>query len=103
MVKLLNNKLGVTDVRELAHREERLNYLNREMAIFDYESDKDAWISEGRAEGRAEGLVEGADLNSVDLIKNLMSSSNLSVDAAMDALKIPEEKRAKYRAMVMNK
>ena len=42
-------------------------------------------------------------LNSVDLIKNLMSSSNLSVDAAMDALKIPEEKRAKYRAMVMNK
>ena len=57
----------------------------------------------GLAEGRAEGLVEGADLNSVDLIKNLMSSSNLSVDAAMDALKIPEEKRAKYRAMVMNK
>ena len=42
-------------------------------------------------------------LNSVDLIKNLMSSSNLSVDAAMDALKIPEEKRAKYRAMVTNK
>ena len=99
MVKLLNNKLGVTDVRELAHKEECLNYLNREMAIFDYESDKDAWISEGRAEG----LVEGADLNSVDLIKNLMSSSNLSVDAAMAALKIPEEKRAKYRAMVTNK
>ena len=28
-------------------KKERLNYLNREMAIFDYESDKDAWFSEG--------------------------------------------------------
>ena len=72
-------------------KKERLNYLNREMAIFDYESDKAAWIN------------EGVDTNSVELIKNLMSSSNLSVDAAMDALKIPEEKRAKYRAMVTNK
>ncbi|BAL84792.1 hypothetical protein SELR_pSRC700090 (plasmid) [Selenomonas ruminantium subsp. lactilytica TAM6421] len=116
-----SNKLDPKEMEELAMNEaaiqtaldaatifmqdkkERLNYLNREMAIFDYESDKDAWFSEGRAEGRAEGLVEGADLNSVDLIKNLMSSSNLSVDAAMDALKIPEEKRAKYRAMVTNK
>lgn len=108
-----SNKLDPKEMEELAMNEaaiqtaldattifmqdkkERLNYLNREMAIFDYESDKDAWISEGRA--------EGADLNSVELIKNLMSTSNLSIDEAMAALKIPEEKQVKYRAMVTDK
>ena len=106
-----SNKLNPKEMEELAMNEaaiqtaldasaifmqdkkERLNYLNREMAIFDYESDKDAWFSEGRA--------EGVDTNSVELIKNLMSSSNLNVDAAMDALKIPEDKRAKYQVMVL--
>ena len=37
---------------------ERLDYLNREMAILDYDSDKDAWIDEGKAVGRAEGIAE---------------------------------------------
>jgi len=32
-----------------------------------------------------------------------MSTSNLSIDEAMAALKIPEEKQAKYRAMVTDK
>ena len=31
----------------MQNRQERLDYLNREMAIMDYESDKDAWIAEG--------------------------------------------------------
>ena len=35
----------------MQNRQERLDYLNREMAIMDYESDKDAWIEEGKAEG----------------------------------------------------
>ncbi len=43
----------------MQNRQERLDYLNREMAIMDYESDKDAWIEEGKAEGRAEGMEEG--------------------------------------------
>jgi len=102
-----SNKLDPKEMEELAMNEaaiqtaldaatifmqdkkERLNYLNREMAIFDYESDKAAWIN------------EGVDTNSVELIKNLMSSSNLSVDDAMAALKIPEDRQAKYRAMVL--
>ena len=58
-----SNKLDPKEMEELAMNEtaiqtaldaatifmqdkkERLTYLNREMAIFDYESDKDAWIS----------------------------------------------------------
>ncbi len=38
---------------------ERLAYLNREMAILDYESDKAAWMEEGRNAGRVEGRAEG--------------------------------------------
>ena len=64
-----SNKLDAKEMEELAmneaaiqtaldaaaifmqNRQERLDYLNREMAIMDYESDKDAWIEEGKAEG----------------------------------------------------
>ena len=64
-----SNKLDIKEMEELAmneaaiqtaldaaavfmqNKQERLNYLNREMAIMDYESDKDAWIDAGRAEG----------------------------------------------------
>ena len=31
----------------MQNKKERLDYLNREMAIMDYESDKDAWITKG--------------------------------------------------------
>ena len=62
-----SNKLNQQEMEELAmnesaiqtamnaaavfmqNKEERLKYLNREMAIIDYESDKAAWIDEGRA------------------------------------------------------
>ena len=42
----------------MQNKKERLDYLNREMAILDYESDKDAWIDEGKAVGRTEGIAE---------------------------------------------
>ena len=35
---------------------ERLAYLNREMAIMDYESDKEAWAAEARDEERKAGI-----------------------------------------------
>lgn len=72
-----SNKLDQKEMEELAMNEvsiqtaldataifmqnsdERLKYLNREMAIMDYESDKAAWIDEGRKEGREEGRKEG--------------------------------------------
>ncbi len=39
---------------------------------------------------------KAADLAVGNNIKNLMSSINLSADQAMDALKIPQEKRQVY-------
>ena len=46
----------------MQNSDERLKYLNREMAIMDYESDKAAWIDEGRKEGREEGRDEMINL-----------------------------------------
>ena len=53
--------------------------------------------------GKAEGRVEGWDSASLALIKNLMSAMNLDIDAAMSALKIPEDKREQYRIAIMAK
>ena len=50
----------------------------------------------GRVEGRAKGRVEGR----VESICSLMDSMNLTLDQAMDALKIPEEDRPQYRELL---
>ena len=69
-----SNKLDEKEMEELAMKEtaihtaldatsifmqnedERLAYLNREMAIMDYESDKEAWTTEARDEERKAGI-----------------------------------------------
>ena len=53
--------------------------------------------------GIAKGHAEGWDSASLALIKNLMSAMDLDVDGAMAALKIPDDKRAQYRAALMAK
>ena len=81
-----SNKLNEKEMGELAMKEtaihtamdaasifmqdenERLAYLNREMAIMDYESDKEAWTEEGRAEGRTQGHKEGV----LDMVKSMI-------------------------------
>jgi len=60
----------------MQNSDERLKYLNREMAIMDYESDKAAWIDEGRKEGREEGREEGRD----EMIKLLLSLGKITAD-----------------------
>ena len=54
--------------------------------VLELESDK--LIKLGRAEGRAEAQQQA--------IRNLVTSMNLTVKQAMDALGIPEEERYKY-------
>ena len=60
----------------MQNSDERLKYLNREMAIMDYESDKAAWIDEGRKEGREKGREEGRD----ETIKLLLSLGKITAD-----------------------
>lgn len=42
------------------------------------------------------------DKGRVDLIKNLMDSMNMDLEKAMDALKVPDDERKKYRTLINN-
>lgn len=52
------------------------------------------------AMGREQGIEQGAELNLLENIKNLMETMNLTAERAMDALKVPEEKRQKFKDML---
>jgi len=69
------------------------------MEIHDYHV-AEAGRAEGRAEGRTEGRVEGRVEGTLASIKNLMETLGLSVEAAMNALKVPENERTKYASML---
>ena len=48
------------------------------------------------------GEERGENKATLNAIRNVMDSFKVSVDAAMDALHIPEADRAKYRAMLQS-
>lgn len=91
-----SNKLNQQEMEELAmnesaiqtamdaaavfmqNKEERLKYLNREMAIIDYESDKAAWIDEGRAKEKI-FMVHSMIKNGLDDI-TISKISNLPIE-----------------------
>ncbi|MBP3781272.1 MAG: Rpn family recombination-promoting nuclease/putative transposase [Selenomonas sp.] len=103
-----SNKLDIKEMEELAmneaaiqtaldaaavfmqNKQERLNYLNREMAIMDYESDKDAWIDAGRAEGRVEGRAEG-EKNADRRTAKRMLAKNKSIDEILELVDLTRE------------
>ena len=69
------------------------------MEIHDYhiaEAARRDGILEGRVEGRAEGRTEGT----LSSIKNLMETLGLPIEAAMNALKVPEDERSKYASIL---
>ena len=51
---------------------------------------------EGRLAGRKEGRRQGRAESIIDSIRNIRDSLGLSVEDAMDALKIPENERKNY-------
>ena len=53
---------------------------------------------EGREEGRKEGREEGTEMTMLSSIKNLMESLNLTLEQAMNALKVPADQREKFAA-----
>ena len=70
-------------------KEWRLEYMTFEMMLRE-------WKAEGRAEGIAEGKVEGKILATLSNLKSIMQSLNLTLEQAMDILKIPIEERNQY-------
>ena len=51
-------------------------------------------------EGMEQGIEKGIELNQTDSIKKLMKNMNLTIDQAMNALEVPEDKREKYRQSI---
>ena len=48
-----------------------------------------------------EGMEKGIELNQTNSIKKLMKNMNLTIDQAMNALKVPADKREKYRKAII--
>ena len=47
-----------------------------------------------------EGMEKGIELSLTDSIKKLMKNANLTIEQAMNALEVPEDKREKYRKSI---
>lgn len=56
--------------------------------------------NKARAEGRAEGHTEGIVQATLSSIRNLMETMHLTVQQAMDALKIPASEQEKYASQL---
>jgi predicted transposase/invertase (TIGR01784 family) len=75
---------------------ERAVFRSRRMFQTDMQSDLATAEDRGERRGRAEGRAEGV----LSAIQSLMDSMGLSVDQAMNVLKIAETDRPKYRSML---
>ena len=51
-------------------------------------------------EGMEKGIERGMELSQTESIKKLMKNMNLTIDQAMNALEVPEDKREKYRQTI---
>mgnify|MGYP002626959727 CR=1 FL=1 len=76
--------------------DERLKYINRQMAIMDYNTDMSVSREEGREEGRAEGRRE----ERLHSIRNLMKKTGWTAKEAMDALMLPEDEQKQLMPII---
>ena len=53
-------------------------------------------------EGMEKGIEKGIELNQTDSIKKLMKNMSWTIDQAMNALEVPEDKREKYRQTIIS-
>ena len=58
-------------------------------------------IEKGIEQGIEKGIEKGIELNQTDSIKKLMKNMSWTIDQAMNALEIPEDKREKYRQTIV--
>ena len=67
---------------------------------YDEEAVHQLFYEDGREEGREEGLIEGCERTHIEMIRNLMSSLQVSGQIAMNMLKIPAEEQDKYLQII---
>ncbi|EFR39895.1 hypothetical protein HMPREF9162_0292 [Selenomonas sp. oral taxon 137 str. F0430] len=51
---------------------------------------------------RTEGIAEGREEGQINALRNIMEGLNLTLEKAMDVLKIPAGDRSKYAAMLQD-
>ena len=84
---------------------ERVQYLKkseegvREMCRISDEI-RDEGIEIGRRQGLEQGLEQGLKQGLLNSLRSLMETAHWSAQQAMDALKVPEDQRARYLAMI---
>ena len=69
---------------------------------FDQQAYEEAIRNESREEGREEGRKEGGDQMLIDNIRALMDTQRVSVQGAMDMIKLPADKRQKVLELLKN-
>ena len=67
---------------------------------YDEEAVNQLFYEDGYREGFEEGFEEERTRRYIEMIRNVMSSLQVSALAAMEALKIPAEKQEKYLRML---
>ena len=74
-------------MKEIKHNPEEVRYMCKV-------------LNDVRAEGKAEGKAEGSNQRLIQDIKNVMESFGVSIEKAMDSLKVPQGERAAIVGMV---
>ena len=76
------------------------------MSIFEYDEEKELRLlrqaerQNALEQGFEQGIQQGIQQNREDVIRNLMETMKLSLNQAMDALKIPVEEQAMYETRI---
>ncbi len=91
-----------------ANERKRLEYEAREKALRDYNSQVKSYYDRGHAagqeegfeRGRAEGHADGVQKTILATIRNLQESLYMTPEQAMDAMRISDGDRKKYRAIL---
>ena len=89
---------------EIADNEEEVNMLESMKRLFEVERVKgmEEGMSKGLMKGKEEGWIEGKTEGVIENIRSLTETLHLTVDAAMDALQVPTDKREYYREKLLN-
>lgn len=89
------SKVLADRVRVLKEPSEEGDNMCRELEALYLDGEKSG-MEKGRREGRVEGRVEGRAEGIISSLKSLMATLGMSVEEAMNALRIPENERGTY-------
>ena len=89
------SKVLADRVRVLKEPSEEGDNMCRELEALYLDGEKSG-MEKGRREGRVEGRMEGRAEGIISSLKSLMATLGMSVEEAMNALRIPENERGTY-------